>query len=220
MSCDLRILFSFVLVVLVVLAMAGCGSPPVASVGPRSVHHVDARRIQGAYVPEGTIFTVHLARAMDTRGSPRGTPFTARLEKPLCSATGEVLVPAGSVLHGRLASVGHANAPRIRLDFDTVDTPAGPAPIQAAIRHAQYQIRRGSPHARVVPESSSYADDPFLYPYDRYAYGGPSRSVVGGGPGASTTQMYYPNEIQVPQGAILRLVLVRPLLPPGSTIRP
>ena len=141
-------------------------------------------------------------------GKRSGQSFTATVQTPLRSATGTVLVPAGSKVHGTLASSGSADNPRLRLDLQTIETTQGSAPIQAAVRHASRTEYAGP--TQFVPVD----DDPYLYSYDSAAWGwwGP----MGGGP---VYGAYTPTEIRIPRGASVQLVLTRPIIPPGTTVQ-
>ena len=58
-------------------------------------------RPQTVLLPAGVSIPVRLARSLDTRRDPPGTPFTAHVSAPL-TRNGVLVVPRGAVCHGRL----------------------------------------------------------------------------------------------------------------------
>jgi hypothetical protein len=55
-------------------------------------------------LPEGTLVKVRMRQAISTRTTPEGSEWTAELMEPL-ERDGQVLVPAGSVLRGKVTEV-------------------------------------------------------------------------------------------------------------------
>ena len=77
-------------------------------------------------MPSGTKFPIVMDTAVDSDTSQEGDEFSARTTEDL-TIDGENLVPAGSIIKGRIASL---NAPRhlnrsgsVALKFDTITTP-------------------------------------------------------------------------------------------------
>ena len=76
----------------------------------------------------GSLLRARLETRLSTADSPVGTHFTARLERPV-ERRGEVLLPAGTVLSGRVADVHGGSRLRggalLRLQPDSVSLPDG-----------------------------------------------------------------------------------------------
>jgi hypothetical protein len=203
--------------VVAVLAASAC-APPVSSTGSSSIRTIDPNRVQGPYAPAGQQFSIRLDQSIDTMGSLRNGAFTARLLSPLSGSDGRVIAPTGALVHGSIHSLGSTTSPRVKLDFETVDTVYGPAPIQASIRAAQYRRYPGPVNFRLSP----YAGD-YYYGYGWGYWGGwPGWGPVGGGPwyGYGDWVPYRPNEVHLPAGAQLRLVLTRPVIPARTMVSP
>lgn len=202
---------------LLVLVLGGC-APAVMAVRPSSVPRIEPSQIRGPYVPKGTRMIVRLEGEIDTLRSRPGQPITARVLAPLYAPDGRVIVPAGATLRGRLVSVGSPERPRVRLLFESVDTVQGPAPIVAEIEASQHARYPGPTRWRQVPADWYYGG------LSTYAYGdlygwGP----WGGGPpgfGGYVWEPYNPREVYLPEGALLRLELDEPLIPPGTRVLP
>jgi hypothetical protein len=199
-----RTTLALALALAAVSSIAGCYKA-VATTGPQHVEHVKAQNVQGPYVPAGTNLTVRMNTTLDTLQSPAGGAFTATVETPLRSPSGEVVVPAGALLQGTLASAGTMNGPRLRLTLNSIQTASGPASVFAAVRHAQRNEYPG-------PTTWSAADG-YVYPYDAWGWWGP----YGGGPYYAP---YTPTEIRIPEGASMQLTLTRPIIPPGTRVMP
>ena len=76
----------------------------------------------------GSLLRARLETRLSTEDSRVGTVFTARLEQPV-QRGGEVLLPAGTILHGRVADVHGGSRLRggalLRLQPDSVSLPDG-----------------------------------------------------------------------------------------------
>lgn len=195
---------------MIAVLLAGCAATEadVAAVGPKTVRDIDPRLVEGPFVHAGTRFTVRVDQPIDTEFSTAGTPFTARAEVPLRGTDGKVLVPAGALLRAHVVSTESDGQPRIRVELDSIDTVFGPTRITAAVEHAQRQVYSGPPV--VLPTPAPYLMDDYLYPIDFYGYGY----------GGYRNRVFLPREIHIPVGAVLTLVLMRPLFAPGDRIHP
>jgi hypothetical protein len=195
------------------ILLSGC-TPDVATVGPQHVRTLDPARIQGPYVPAGTTVTVRMVDPIDTLHSPPGQPFSATVSAPLRAPDGRLVVPAGASVHGTLVSTGGRLTPWLSLALDRVETVDGPAPISAAVQHAQRGTFPGP--AQVVPiPRGDYVGH--LYPYDTWATGYGS---IGGGPLGFGYDVEYRREVRIPAGGAIELRLTRPLIPPGTSVSP
>jgi hypothetical protein len=206
-----------VLIALAIAAPACSTAIPqdVATTTPADVRKVDPKHVAGPFVQAGTVFTIELEQPIDTRGSRIGQPFTARTVEALVASNGRVIVPAGALVHGRVASTGNLAHPRVRLELDSIDTANGPASVAAVVLQAQRFTYPGDVSLDPV-EAPAFADE-YVYPFDPMGYGtGTSR-----GPSASVAYEHaYPREIRIPRGARISLELTRPILPPGTGFTP
>lgn len=64
-----------------------------------------APRTVTSTVPSGTTFAITLNETLSTRANSPGDAFTATLQEPIMDASGNVVVPAGATVRGRVTSV-------------------------------------------------------------------------------------------------------------------
>ena len=88
-------------------------------------------------LPEGTLLHVRLDQTLSTSTARRGDHFTGKLTQPVMR-NGKVLVPAGSVLRGRITEVRASKTfltdAMLRLQPDTLTLPDGiPYPLSAQL---------------------------------------------------------------------------------------
>ena len=60
-------------------------------------------------VPSGTTFAVTLNETLSTERNSAGDGFTATLSEPIMDSDGDVLIPAGATVRGRVTRVDHSN---------------------------------------------------------------------------------------------------------------
>ena len=202
-----------VLSLAILLAPLACGAQDqqeVSSIGAQSPHPVPPGIVRGPLAQAGSVFVVALDEPIDTFYTPPGTPFTATVTRQLEGVDGRVIAPVGAKVRGRLASVGEANMPLIRVELDSVDTIAGTVPLHAAVRWAQHYDWKGPPTP--TPYASYVNSDAFL------DYG-----TQTAGPGISTTgrsaegrTMMQPKEVRIPKDAVIQLQLTEALILPGA----
>jgi len=98
------------------------------------------------YAAAGTTFDAQLDQTLDTRLSSPGERVTATLTQPIRSSTGEVIVPAGARLHGRVAAITQENGPQLVLDFDSLTLADGQeVPVGAHVLAAEQSQYRSLP---------------------------------------------------------------------------
>jgi hypothetical protein len=156
-------------------------------------------------VQAGTFFSARLDRPLDSYETPAGTEFSATVVDPLLASNGRVLVPYGAKVTGVLVSTVQASQPRVRVQLRTIDTVAGPAPLQAALRAAQHVDWAGP----AAPGTRA----PYGLLESGWTGGPPTPSSRGIEPGYVQDRV-SPREIHVPAGALLELELVQPLVWP------
>ena len=196
----------------------GCSAPAqVASTGPQTPRPASAETIGGPFVQAGVAFGIRMDAPIDTFYTAAGTPFTGTVVNPLMDNTGRTVVAYGAKVHGTVEGAGTGDHPRLRVQIDSIDTTSGTLPIQASVRHAEHFEWSGP--ARVLAESNSWDADTYLNPNDVAPGFAPS-----GGLTTPTGTPYYgeivrqPQEVRVPQNALVQLVLVRPLVLRGAPI--
>jgi hypothetical protein len=194
-------------------ALWGCSSalePQVASVRPRAPAVGALARPGRPFVRAGTLFSVQANEPIDTYFTAPGTAFTASVVDPLFSASGEVIVPRGARVYGKVMSVGPYDRPRLRISLDEIDTSRGRVPVQAALRHAQRYQWLGPDALQAYTSTSPAAE--FTY--------GPSLKRLLPVPDGFAYQNEWsnssqqPREVRVPRGALLELALLEPLVLP------
>lgn len=196
----------YAVVALSALVLAACASS-VQTTAPKSVRAAPLGLVSGPFVQAGTELRVTLDQPLSTQTSRPGEDFTARVEEPLLSPSGAVIVPRGATITGHVAKVQSGPA-RLVLVMDRVQTNQGPAPFHARVKHAEKQsYLSGRPlygdsgeiaflgMTTLTPSSSAE-------PFRPNAYGYATPTVVG--------------EVRLRRGASLRMILTRPIVPPGA----
>jgi hypothetical protein len=191
------------------LALVACSgaTPTIASVAPTDVRDVLESPNHGAVVHAGTRFSVRLDNPLDNLVSPVGQVFGAHVVTPLLAASGEVVVPVGAELRGRVDGT-NVHAPFLRVEFDVLRTVSGPTSLSAGISAAQFLEHKDLVRFPSAPPGQPDVErfvDTFRMPNDtRYV-----------NPGAYYEPSYV-TEISLPRNAILELVLTRPLAVPRA----
>lgn len=198
----------------VVLALAGCGGPAIRAVGPQTVRHAAPGTIRGPHVPAGSTLVARLEHSIDTLRSRPGEVFTARVTSALRDREGRVVVPAGARLRGRVSSVGGTLEPELRLRFEWVETTRGLAGLAVAIRSAEHTRYEGPVVYRPQWGPGTW-NGTFWTPHEPYG----SMGFYGNSPPRFSYAPYQLMGLYLPAGAELRLVLTRPLVPPGTEVR-
>lgn len=110
---------------------AGAGAPPDATRAEASAadpQKIASKVLQGyiRVVPSGTKIPIIMDTAVDSDTSQEGDEFSARTAEDL-TIDGGIVVPAGSVIKGRIAQLNAARrfdrSGSVALKFDTVTTP-------------------------------------------------------------------------------------------------
>ncbi len=108
-------------------------------------------------VPGGSTFGVTLNQTLSTETNSVGDGFTATVEDAVRGENGEVLIPAGATVHGRVTAVSKSNhigeAAMISLAFESVTVNGRTYPMQATVEEAHPQrvtqntVKRTAEHA-------------------------------------------------------------------------
>ncbi|HET9784982.1 MAG TPA: hypothetical protein VFP94_08510 [Terriglobales bacterium] len=110
----------------------------------------NAGQQQGARtLPAGTSLDLKLNNTLSTRSSQPNDTFTATVSTPVTGQNGETLVPQGSTVEGRVASVERAGSvsgtSRIQLEFNQLRLPDGQSyPLQAQLSNVNQQSGIGN----------------------------------------------------------------------------
>lgn len=100
-------------------------------------------RVVTATAPMGTSMTLRLNETLSTESNNVGDSFTATLQHDITDASGNVVVPAGATVRGRLTQVeksGHVGATGIiKLAFEAVSFGGRSYPMDATVVRANPQ---------------------------------------------------------------------------------
>ena len=197
------------------LACGACGKSSSAS-APSAESPVNGAAVIGdkgktamaPLAPAGTEFDAQLDDPIDTRTSRPGEPFTVTLVEPIRASSGELLVPAGARIEGKIASIGEPGEARLLLDFETLKLQRGEVPIAVRVVSAQ-QARYAT-----VPAPSGVASTPPGGNAAEPRAPGASEPLTPGAaqPQAPSTAPTTEVHILMQKGAVVRLALVRPIM--------
>lgn len=94
-------------------------------------------------VPTGTTFAIRMNEELSTENSRAGDGFTATLSDPILDAAGNVIVPAGATVRGRVTAVGASTrvgqTAAIKLAFEAVSFGGQSYPLQATVQRADVE---------------------------------------------------------------------------------
>ena len=94
-------------------------------------------------VPTGTTFAIRMNDQLSTETSKAGDAFTATLTDPIVDAAGNVIVPAGATVRGRVTAVAASNrvgqTAAIKLAFEAISFGGESYPLQASVERADVQ---------------------------------------------------------------------------------
>ena len=94
-------------------------------------------------VPTGTTFAIRMNDRLSTETSKAGDAFTATLTDPIVDAAGNVIVPAGATVRGRVTAVAASNrvgqTAAIKLAFEAISFGGESYPLQASVERADVQ---------------------------------------------------------------------------------
>ena len=94
-------------------------------------------------VPTGTTFAISMNDQVSTQTSKAGDAFTATLRDPIVDAAGNVIVPAGATVRGRVTAVAPSGrvgqTAAIKLAFEAISFGGQSYPLQASVERADVQ---------------------------------------------------------------------------------
>ncbi|HLU24369.1 MAG TPA: hypothetical protein VKZ58_01500 [Longimicrobiales bacterium] len=107
---------------ILLLALGACRTATVETAAPASPTIQPAPLPSADYIPAGTTMNVQLNQRLDTRTTRVGDRFTATVVTPLVTTSGQVVVPAGSVVSGVVTGLKSSDRigdpAAIRVNFD------------------------------------------------------------------------------------------------------
>jgi len=94
-------------------------------------------------VPSGTTFAITLNETLSTRENAPGDAFTATLQEPLMDASGNVVVPAGATVRGRVLAVDKSDRVGeegvLHVGFESIAFGGKSYPLEATVVEANPQ---------------------------------------------------------------------------------
>lgn len=85
-----------------------------------------------AEVPDGTTMKVRLSETLNSDRHGTGSGFTATVTDPVYGEEGETLIPAGSVVRGKILTF-QEEPPRLQLEFTDIDVRGETHSLQASL---------------------------------------------------------------------------------------
>ena len=96
-------------------------------------------------VPVGTTVSLRMNEELSTERNQAGDAFTARLEDPIVDVDGNVIVPAGATVRGRVTAVSPSGrvgeTAAIKLAFEAISFGGESYPLEASVQSADVQER-------------------------------------------------------------------------------
>jgi hypothetical protein len=110
--------------------------PEPAPSAPRSVTST---------VPVGSTFAVTLNEELSTAANKAGDAFTATLQEPILDSNGDVLIPSGATVRGRVTRVDHSERVGetgvLNVAFESISYDGRSYPLEASVMEAHPQRR-------------------------------------------------------------------------------
>jgi hypothetical protein len=131
---------------LAVLALAGCAHDPA----PRRFNPGQFE-LGAQDVAAGSTVEVWLERSLATDSSVPGQALTARVLGPVRGTSGDVVIPLGALLYGRVVGLASGANPSISMAFDRAETVHGVLSLDARARATARTTERSSARPRRVP---------------------------------------------------------------------
>lgn len=191
--------------------------PPPAAEPERPAERPEtAASASAGTLPAGSSLVLELQSELDTRRAYAGQSFSARLSEPARS-NGRTLLPAGSVVRGRVAEAkdaGRFGRSRLTLAFERVSLPDGrDLPLSASLQ----RLGRGSAKKQGGIIAGSAAGGALL----GQLLGGDSEStvlgaVLGGAIAAGSIAAEPGKPVVLPAGTLFTVALDGPLEVPAS----
>jgi hypothetical protein len=136
-------------------------TPPVVQPTPDPTPEPRTRTVTSS-VPIGTTMSVALNQTLSTETNQAGDAFTATLQQPILSADGDVLVPAGATVRGRVTQVQKSGrvgeTAVLNLAFEAVTFGGNSYPLDASVVSANPErVSRASTGEQVAKGAAGAA---------------------------------------------------------------
>lgn len=120
---------------LAVLMIAGCRSAEVQT--PQNDIRAQPAPPDASMLPANTLLRAELNSTLSTRSSRVGERFSARVLDGIRAQNGEVMIPAGAVIHGTITALDpseqQGDAALIRLNFESMEFQGRTFPFAAEV---------------------------------------------------------------------------------------
>ncbi len=170
----------------------------------------------------GTFVDVAITDTISTRNTRAGASFTGSVVADVKNAQGQVVIPAGSVVHGRVVASDPAPNPRtpgtLTVAFTSVTVGGTDYPIEARIDSLEtVKQGRGVTGADVAKVGAGAAAGAILgRVLGKNAKGAIIGGVVGAGAGAAVANQSRDIDVVLPKGAHINATLSAPLVVKAS----
>ncbi len=192
---------------IVTIGIVGCKPPlpptVIASSDPSTIVHTTEGDAERPHVPAGSKVTLRLLDSIGSATSAVGDRFGAVVVHELRSAEGEVIVPAGSTVIGRVESTGTEHARELVFELETVRVNGREVPLDARLVDATSERVRASDPVALRSHSAATATFPAGVDEVEPRYLQPS---------ALPGKEKWRGDVRLPVGARLELVLTRPIV--------
>jgi len=193
--------------------------PPSPTPAPRSAPPVAPRPPAPTTrtLASGTHFDMAAADSISSRTAKTGDPFTARVVEDVKNAAGQVVIPAGSVVHGTIAEVKSAPNPStpgtLTLALSSVMVRGTSYPIEASIDSLE-TIHKG--RGVTTGDAAKVGAGAVAGGIIGRVVGGNKKGtiiggLVGGAVGAGVAATSKDSDIVLPAGAHILVTLSKPL---------
>jgi len=194
-------------------------APPPPTPAPRSAPPVARRPTAPTTrtLASGTHFDMAAGDTISSRTAKTGDPFTARVVEDVKNAAGQVVIPAGSVVHGTIAEVKSAPNPNtpgtLTLAVSSVMVRGTSYPIEASIDSLETTHKgRGVTTGDAAKVGAGAVAGAII----GRVVGGNKKGtiiggVVGGAVGAGVAATSKDSDIVLPAGAHILVTLSKPL---------
>lgn len=163
-----------------------------------------------AEVPDGTTMKVRLSQTLNSDRHGTGSGFTATVTDAVIGAEGETLVPAGSVVQGKVLTF-QEEPPRLQLEFTEIEVRGNTHSLQASL--VEFQPTKNS---EMKDEGKKIAGGATAGAIVGGLAGGDIEdaavgAVAGAAAGTGVALLTKDSYAFVPAGSILQLELQQPL---------
>jgi len=222
-----------VLVTLMLLSTLAFAQQPAKSTGPtlNPGAHADASQVM---IPAGTRIPIALKNTISTKGNHEGDPIYAQSTFPVV-INDRIIVPAGTYVQGKISSIkpaGHIKGrAEVLIHFTSLIYPSGytvllpgsienaPGVDNAKVKDKEGTIQADSNKGKTAATIAGPAADGALT--GAVIHGGEGALIgagIGGAVGTAIAALTHGNEVKMPPGTTLEVVLQRDIAVDGNRI--